>query len=135
MRGVVGGLIVSLIMAAPAAAGQPWHHGGAHWRSWEVRASGRAMGCCRFRPADVRIVREYDEPWYRWLPPGLAKKYSRTGRLPPGWAKRVEPLPPPLERRLVVLPSGCRRRSVGGTLFVYSPATGVLIDIVALPGR
>ena len=57
-----------------------------------------------FSTGDRRVVREYDEPRYRRLPPGLQKKYSRTGQLPPGWQRKIQPLPSAVERQLMVLP-------------------------------
>ena len=59
-----------------------------------------------FSTEDVRVIREYYTPRYRSLPPGLQKKYARTGQLPPGWQKKLEPLDPVVERRLVALPAG-----------------------------
>ena len=47
----------------------------------------------RFSRAEMHTVQSY----YDNLPPGLAKKYRRTGELPPGWEKKVTPgntLPP-----------------------------------------
>ncbi len=32
---------------------------------------------------------EYKEKKHKALPPGLAKKYQRTGELPPGWQKKI----------------------------------------------
>lgn len=40
-----------------------------------------------FSRAEQYTVRSY----YDNLPPGLAKKYRRTGELPPGWEKKVAP--------------------------------------------
>ena len=45
--------------------------------------------------------------YYDNLPPGLAKKYRRTGELPPGWEKKVKPgmvLAPDLRRVAVPVP-------------------------------
>src|SRR5688572_21970902 len=47
---------------------------------------------------DVEIIRRHYAPRYRNLPPGLQKKYARTGQLPPGWQKKLEPFPASLER-------------------------------------
>ena len=66
------------------------------------------------------------------LPPGLAKKLARTGHPPPGWQKKMEPLPVAVERELVVLPSGYRRGYIDGSIIVYSPHTQVMIDVVPL---
>ena len=46
-----------------------------------------------FRRDDYGAVqRYYNGP--RGLPPGLRKKYYRTGKLPPGWQKKIRPFPP-----------------------------------------
>jgi hypothetical protein len=115
MRLTLGVVMLSLLAAAPAAA-KPGHR----------------HDDCYFQPQDIRIIREYYEPRYRALPPGLAKKYYRTGHLPPGWQKKMAPLPVALERRLFVLPSGYRRGYVDGSVVVYSPRTQVVIDVVTL---
>ena len=57
-----------------------------------------------FSTGDRRVVREDYEPQYRRLPPGLQKKYSRTGQLPPGWQRKIQPLPSAVDRRLMLLP-------------------------------
>ena len=67
-----------------------------------------------FSSEDVRVIREYYAPRYRSLPPGLQKKYARTGQLPPGWQKKMQPLDPVVERRLVALPAGYSRGIVDG---------------------
>jgi hypothetical protein len=89
-------------------------------------------GDCYFRPHDVRIIETYYAPRQRSLPPGLAKKYYRTGHLPPGWAKRMEPLPVDVERELVVLPPAYRRGYIDGVVVVYSPRTQVIVDVTSL---
>ena len=116
MRVILSAVLVSLVVASPAIA-KPHHE---------------RHDDCRFAPSDVRIVREYYEPRYRSLPPGLAKKYYRTGHLPPGWEKKMEPLPVAVERRLVVLPPEYRRGYIDGSVVVYSPRTNVLIDVVSV---
>ena len=110
-------LAVALLTAAPAFA----KHG--HQKKYEV---------CYLQPHDVRIVREYYEPRNRSLPPGIAKKYARTGQLPPGWERKVQPLPVEVERRLVVLPPDYRRGYVDGSVVVYSPRTHVVVDVVGV---
>src|SRR4029078_4032248 len=81
-----------------------------------------------FTSGDVRVLREYYEPRYRHLPPGLRKKYARTGQLPPGWARRIETLPVVVERPVVVLPPEYRRGVIDGNAVIYSPQRGVFID-------
>ena len=129
-------LLLILVSAVPAAA-KHWHENEKHWnKHWNAhddddRDRGHRPASCYFQPHDTRILREYYEPRYRRLPPGLAKKYARTGHLPPGWQKRMEPLPIAVERELVVLPPGYRRGYIDGSVVVYSPRTQVMIDVVS----
>jgi hypothetical protein len=131
-------LVLSLVSAVPASA-KHWHEDKKHWNEhrnghdWnDDRRGDHHAARCFFEPHDVRIIREYYEPRYRTLPPGLAKKFYRTGHLPPGWERKVEPLPVAVERELVVLPPGYRRGYIDGAVVVYSPRTHVTIDVVAL---
>ena len=85
-----------------------------------------------FSSGDRRIVREYYGPRYRRLPPGLQKKYNRTGSLPPGWQRKIQPLPWSVERRLVVLPREYRRGIIDDHAVIYAPLTGRIIDATML---
>ena len=85
-----------------------------------------------FSTEDVRVIREYYTPRYRSLPPGLQKKYARTGQLPPGWQKKLEPLDPVVERRLVALPAGYRRGIVDGRAVIYDDRTHVMVDMAVV---
>jgi hypothetical protein len=124
-------VLLTLAIAAPAAAKPK------HWHDDDQKHGNRheQVEVCNLPPQDVQIIREYYEPRSRSLPPGLAKKYRRTGQLPPGWQKKMEPLPVALERRLVVLPPEYRRGYIDGTVVVYSPRTQVVIDVVAMLGH
>lgn len=139
LRLVFGVLLLFLIPVASATAKpKHWHDDDKHWKTHaEDRDDDRDRrdASCYFRAHDVHIIREYYEPRYRRLPPGLAKKYYRTGHLPPGWQKKMEPLPVAVERDLIVLPPGYERGYIDGAVVVYSPRTQVVIDIVALFGR
>jgi hypothetical protein len=132
-------LLLSMLPASPAAA-KHWHEDHKHWNKHgkthddDERHVDHYVASCYFQPHDVRIIREYYEPRYRSLPPGLAKKYHRTGHLPPGWKKKIQPLPVAVERQLVVLPPGYRRGHIDGSIVVYSPRTQVMIDVVTLLG-
>jgi hypothetical protein len=117
-------VIAFTMFAAGTAAAKPWHGGG----------KSKHAGACYFEPRDIEIIRTYYEPRPRALPPGLAKKYYRTGHLPPGWAKRMEPLPVAIERQLVVLPPPYRRGFIDGAVVVYSPRTQAIVDIVLTSG-
>jgi hypothetical protein len=85
-----------------------------------------------FSTEDVRVIREYYAPRYRALPPGLQKKYERTGQLPPGWQKKLQPFEPEVERRLVALPAGYRRGIVDGRAVIYDDRTQVLVDMAVV---
>lgn len=85
-----------------------------------------------FSTRDVQVIREYYAPRYRRLPPGLQKKYARTGTLPPGWQKKMQPFPVVLERDLAVLPRGYRRGVLDGHAVIYRPDSRVIIDVAVL---
>src|SRR5687767_4763386 len=85
-----------------------------------------------FSTGHVHTIREYYAPRYRNLPPGLQKKYARTGQLPPGWQKKLEAFPVELDRRLVTLPAGYRRGVVDGHAVIFDDRTNVLIDVAVL---
>jgi hypothetical protein len=80
---------------------------------------------------DIEIVRRHYAPTYRNLPPGLQKKYARTGKLPPGWQKKMQPLPVPLERDCAPLPAGYRRGVIDAHAVIYNSG-GTIVDVVAL---
>jgi hypothetical protein len=84
-----------------------------------------------FRREDYAIVqRYYGGP--RDLPPGLRKKYYRTGKLPPGWQKKVQPFPPELVRVLPPPPPNCERGYVDGVAIVFDRRTRIIIDSIDL---
>jgi hypothetical protein len=64
------------------------------------------------------------------LPPGLAKHLQERGTLPPGLQKKIEPLPPDLERQLSRLPTGYRRVIVAGNAILMNDPTALIYDIV-----
>ena len=85
-----------------------------------------------FSTGDIRVIRNYYEPRYKSLPPGLRKKLNRGGSLPPGWQKKIQPMPVVVERELVVLPTGYRRGVIDGHVVIYNPRTQVMIDVAVL---
>jgi hypothetical protein len=125
---VVAGCLV--FGGATVAAGGPGERHGKRHRSDSGPDVQRQMHIV-FSTGDVQIIREYYAPRYRRLPPGLQKKYARTGTLPPGWQKKFEPFPVALERRLVVLPSGYHRGVIDGHAVICDPR-GVLFDVAAI---
>lgn len=84
-----------------------------------------------FSSRDTTVIREHYAPQYRSLPPGLQKKYARTGQLPPGWQKKMTPMPVALERRLEPLPSGYQRGVFEGHAVIYKPG-GLIIDATVI---
>jgi hypothetical protein len=84
-----------------------------------------------FRREDYRLVQHYyNGP--RDLPPGLRKKYYRTGELPPGWQKRIRPFPPELVRVLPPPPPNCERGYIDGVAVVYDRRTRIILDSIDL---
>lgn len=84
-----------------------------------------------FRREDYGAVqRYYNGP--RDLPPGLRKKYYRTGKLPPGWEKKIRPFPPELVRVLPPPPPNCARGYVDGVAVVYDRRTRIILDSIDL---
>ena len=80
---------------------------------------------------DVEIIRHHYTPTYRDLPPGLRKKYQRTGQLPPGWQKKMRPFPVELERKCAPLPAGYRRGVFDAHAVIYN-SHGTIIDVTVL---
>lgn len=109
--------------------------GGKHDHDEHERSGARAARF--FRREDFAVVqRYYTGP--RDLPPGLRKKYYRTGTLPPGWQKKLRPFPPELIRVLPP-PVNCEFGYIDGTAIVYDRTTRIILDsidlIAAIAGR
>lgn len=82
-----------------------------------------------FRDQDHAIVeRYYSGP--RNLPPGLQKKYARTGTLPPGWEKRYRPFPPALVAQLPPPPPNCERGFIDGNAVVFDRTSHTIVDSI-----
>jgi hypothetical protein len=80
---------------------------------------------------EIEMMRRYYAPQYRNLPPGLQKKYARTGQLPPGWQKKMAPLPASLERECAVLPAGYHRGVIDAHAVIYN-SRGAIVDVAVL---
>ncbi|HSC28618.1 MAG TPA: hypothetical protein VLD67_15180 [Vicinamibacterales bacterium] len=85
-----------------------------------------------FATGDVAVLRHHYAPRYRNLPPGLQKKVSRGGALPPGWQKKFEPFPTVVERELRPLPDGYRRGVIDGHAVIFDSRTKVVVDVAVL---
>jgi hypothetical protein len=106
---------------------------GKHGGDEEDELPNRGQGHVRyFRPEDRIILSRYYP--VETLPPGLRKKYARTGSLPPGWQKRVQPLPAVVLEQLPALPPNCERGYADGYAVVYDRTTRVILDSVDLIG-
>lgn len=84
-----------------------------------------------FRREDYVVVRRY-YAGPRDLPPGLRKKYARTGTLPPGWEAKIRPFPPELVRVLPPPPPYCERGYIDGVAVVYDRRTRIILDSIDL---
>jgi hypothetical protein len=101
-------------------AAEARHEGGSH-----------AAAGVSWRVHDIEVVRRYYAPRRRDLPPGLEKKYGRTDQLPPGWQKKMQPLPASVERECAPLPSGYRRGVIEGRAVIYT-SRGTIIDVAVV---
>jgi hypothetical protein len=134
----VAGLMAPAIQ--PVLAGDHEGHG-KHWKDRDDQGEDEDEGHYRrhgyqgqcFRAEDIRVIHDYYCP--RGLPPGLQKKFYRTGQLPPGWQKKMQPFPYEIEERLPPPPDGCARGYMNGFAVVYQPRTGVIVDIHAVFGH
>ena len=128
---------IYMLLTAPMAAGATLHaqgrgkHDNKHdaARPEAVVSGTQTQIHVVFSTRDTMVIREYYAPQYRTrnLPPGLAKKDARTGKLPPGWQKKMTPMPVVLERRLEPLPVGYQRGVFEGHAVIYRPG-GLIVD-------
>jgi hypothetical protein len=134
MSSLAVGLVLSTLLAgstlleASQKSKKQSKHGPVHANARHASAELDVV----FTSREVGIIRQHYAPRYRRLPPGLQKKYARTGQLPPGWQKKMEPFPVVVERELVVLPSGYRRGVLDGHAVIYNLRTQVIIDVAVL---
>jgi hypothetical protein len=127
--GLVAGS-TTLLAAMPLEAKGRKHD--KHYATADLHSGTDVSVHISFSPREVCLIREYYAPRYRSLPPGLQKKYRRTGQLPQGWQKKFEPFPLVVERELVALPYGYRRGVIDGHAVVFNPDTQVVIDVAAI---
>ena len=91
--------IVGVVLGSATVIAEPKHgakkpkdakHAAAHDDDADVTPMAVRVSWTRH---DVEVIRRHYVPKYRNLPPGLRKQYQRTGKLPPGWQKKMEPFP------------------------------------------
>ena len=139
MRTAMCAVIVAQLLTGTAAYAQGRGHGKQQARQddrrddrrYEDRGGVHADIHVVFSTRDTQVIREYYRPQYRNLPPGLQKKYARTGQLPPGWQKKMQPMPVAVERRLAPLPAGYHRGVFDGRAVIYRPG-GTIIDATVI---
>jgi hypothetical protein len=130
MKSLIYALLAGVLLCSTAVAAPGQKHGG--HKGGHDGDDTHAVVNVHFSIGEVRVMREYYAPRYRALPPGLQKKLYRTGHLPPGWEKRMEPIPVVVERQMVALPTGYQRGVIDGHAVVYNPRTKVIVDIAVL---
>lgn len=138
MKSLMCVMAAGLILSGPVYAAEridDGQKGKKHSKSQRVVEDNRGNSVAIhvvFLPREVSVIREHYAPRYRNLPPGLQKKLARTGQLPPGWRKKMEPFPVAMERQLVALPNGYRRGVIDGHAVIYNPRTQVIVDLAVL---
>lgn len=129
-----------LTLSYAQGQGQGKGHGKGHGNPHDEDNAGQPGGKHGpyFRDSDVGVLKQYYSGPTN-LPPGLRKKYYRTGTLPPGWQKRFQPMPPQLVQQLPPIPAYCERGYIDGYAVVYNKQTRVIMDSIdiigALAGR
>jgi hypothetical protein len=118
----------------PGDHGQSKGHGRGHGGDDDdEREHGSRRSGQYFREQDYTVLRRnYRGP--SSLPPGLRKKYYRTGTLPAGWQKKMRPLPVAVVRELPPPPPNCDRGYIDGYAVVYDRKTRVILDTIDLIG-
>jgi hypothetical protein len=119
----------TLLPASAFAQGKGKGKGKGHGKGNQDDDHGPAGHPVYFRQEDYVVVqRYYAGP--RDLPPGLRKKYYRTGKLPPGWEKKIRPFPVELVRVLPPPPPNCDRGFIDGVAVVYDRRTRIILDAI-----
>jgi hypothetical protein len=132
---IAGAVLSGTVLTPPAEAGDR-RKGSKHSRV-EVRYGDRydhyrySRHDRYFRDRDVVVIRDYYRPYYHPLSRGLQHRYYRTGYLPPGWAKRMRPVPVYVERELVAVPHGFHRGIIDGHAVIYNDR-GFMLDVAVL---
>lgn len=138
---LLGGVLAAALSTGVAFADHGQGHGNGHGNGHghghgddQGEDEGHGYGEGRyFRGSDYVLLQQY-YAGPRDLPPGLRKKYYRTGTLPPGWAKRFQPMPVVLVQQLPPIPEYCERGYVDGYAVVYDRRTRVILDAVDIVG-
>jgi hypothetical protein len=128
---LLAGLFVSGAAVGLAEAGdrRDSRHGRGRYERYDDRHhKGRGR---YFSDREIRVVRDYYRPYYRYDRRGPKYRYYRSGYLPYGWHRRVRPYPVYVEREVIVLPHGYHRGIIDGHAVVYN-SRGLIIDVAVL---
>ena len=138
MRAIIRATVTVWLLTAPVAA-QHWHDEREHWVKYDKhldndrdREFDSHLQGCFLQPADVHVVSAYFAPRYREVTAGQRKKFYRSSHLPNGWTKSMEPLPASVDRQLMPIPREYRRGIIDGSLVLYEPKSGAILDSVIL---
>ena len=131
-RALRGTLCVLLLTTAAAAAAQPGKDKDGRGSQASPRPPAVRSTTVQFSVDHVRLMRDHYSARYRQLPPGLHRKYMRSGQLPPGWHTKMEPLPVAIDRKLPILPVGYRRGVIDGHAVIYNQRAGTIVDVAVL---
>jgi hypothetical protein len=133
---------IALLAGVPETRAQGNGRGRGHNKDVQENQTTPA-GHASIGTGDARVIREwFSQPAnLNGLPPGLAKKEQlppglqrqlvRNGQLPPGLQKKIQPLPPVLERQLTAVPEGTKRFVLNGSIVLLNQQSNVILDIVA----
>jgi hypothetical protein len=84
-----------------------------------------------FRPEHRTVIVNY-YGGVQNLPPGLAKKWMRTGSLPPGWERRMRPVPIVVVHEMGPICATCGVGVIDRCAVVYDRKTRIILDVLAL---
>jgi hypothetical protein len=127
MKRLIAATIAALVLGGAVVDADKKHKG----KKDKDRRSEVSVVQVSWASGDVRVIRTHYAPKYKKLPKGLRKKYARTGQLPPGWQKRMEPFPAELERTCAPLPRGYRRGVIDAHAVIYD-SRGLIVDVAVL---
>jgi hypothetical protein len=126
-------IVAALCVFLSAPIGSAKNHGKAK-ENGKISTPSAGVEALHWSSEDLRIVREYYAQHPVKLPPGLQKKYARTGQLPPGWQKKMQAFPAAVDTRLPPLCAYCGRGVVDGYGVIYDKRTSIILDVIRLAG-
>lgn len=130
---ILAGVVLGGVLSTPAEAGDRRGHGRKAVRYYSHHDHDdfrRYRGRVYYRPRDIVVIRDYYRPHYRPVP-RVVHHYHRGGYLPPGWRKKIVPVPVYLEPHLIPVPHGYHRGFIDGHAVVYN-SRGFILDIHAV---